>query len=79
MIYLQFLHRLDTRQRLASRVPAMKQKHPRTKQLSRTAEMELQRLIVLCRKMQLSAAKIRKIRRIVRIMFDDPPDGSESS
>ncbi len=50
---------------------AMK-KRPQAKPLSRTAEVELQRLVALCRKRQLSAATIRQIKRIVRILINEP-------
>lgn len=42
-----------------------------TKQLSRTAKVELQRLNDLIRKLLLSARNIRKVRRVVHVWFQD--------
>ena len=39
-------------------------------QPSRSAEIELKRLTTFCEKLNLSVTKIRKIKRIVRIMFE---------
>jgi len=55
----------------------MKQRSQSAIQLSKSAEIELKRLTTFCRKLKLSAAKIRKIKRIVRIMFED--DGKSAS
>ena len=51
-------------------VPGMATKRPLPKKLSVTAEIELKRLMTLCRKLWLSASKLRKVKRIVRIMYD---------
>ncbi len=56
---------------------AMKRSRQSAFQLSKSAEIELKRLTAFCRKLDLSAAKIRKIKRIVRIMFED--DGKSAS
>ena len=61
---------IDTDTGIASRVRAMKRKRPKTRILSRTAEIELERLTALCRKLSLSAPKIRKLKRIAQIMFE---------
>ena len=52
---------------------AMTRKHPNPKPLSATAEKELQSLANLCRRLHLSAAQVRKIKRIVRIMYEPSP------
>ena len=50
---------------------AMKRRSQSAIQLSKSAEIELKRLTTFCRNLKLNAAKIRKIKRIVRIMFED--------
>ena len=58
---------------------AMKRRSQSAVQLSKSAEIELKRLTIFCRKLHLSAAKIRKIKRIARIMFEDDGKSAASS
>ena len=55
----------------------MKRRSQSAVQLSKSAEIELKRLTTFCRKLKLSAAKIRKIKRIVGIMYED--DGKSAA
>ncbi len=51
----------------------MIQKRPNPKPLSATAEKELQSIANLCRRLRLSAAQVRKMKRIIRIMYEPSP------
>ena len=48
----------------------MSRKQQPAPKLSKTAEVELQGLVALCRRYRLAAVNIRKVKRIVRIMFE---------